>query len=64
VKPKAKVGILTKEELQFVKDLQNKNLDLLRIPRKPQWKGVDLDAQTLQAKERESFLAWRKKLSL
>jgi hypothetical protein len=64
VKPKPKIGILTKEELDFIKNLQSQNLDLLRIPRKPEWKGAHLDARALQAKERESFLAWRKKLSL
>lgn len=57
------VGVLSKEEISRIKEVQKKNLDLLRIPRRPVWKGASLDGKELQAKEREAFLEWRRDLS-
>lgn len=63
VNPKASVGLLSKEELVRIKEVQKKNADLLRIPRRPVWKDSNLDGKELQAKEREAFLEWRRDLS-
>lgn len=63
VNPKSSVGLLSKEEIKRVKDVQSKNIDLLRIPRRPVWKEANLDGKELQAKEREAFLQWRRDLS-
>lgn len=63
VNPKASIGLLSKEEIVRIKEVQTKNSDLLRIPRRPVWKGASLDGKELQAKEREAFLEWRRDLS-
>lgn len=63
VSSSTKVGVLNKEEKKKIKEIQEKNLDLLRIPRRPFWKGTDIDAKTLQLQERQSFLEWRRSLA-
>lgn len=63
VKAKSSAGVLSGEELKKIKSVQEKNLDLLRIPRRPLWKGTELDSKALQFKEREAFLDWRRNLA-
>ena len=63
VTPKLNVGQLNKEELQKIKENQEKHKGHLRIPRRPIWKDSDMDAQTLQQKERDAFLDWRRNLA-
>ncbi|RNA00035.1 large subunit GTPase 1 -like protein [Brachionus plicatilis] len=58
-----KIGVLNKEEKKKIKEIQEKNADLLRIPRRPFWKGTDIDAKALQLQERQSFLEWRRNLA-
>ncbi|XP_065218737.1 large subunit GTPase 1 homolog [Planococcus citri] len=63
VNPKSGVGLLTSEETRKVKDDQNKNKELLKIPRRPKW-DENTTAEELQNKEKEEFLAWRRNLAL
>lgn len=63
VAPKPNIGILNKEQQKLIKDVQEKHKHCLRIPRRPVWKNEDYDAKTLQLKERESFLEWRRGLA-
>lgn len=58
------MGVLSKDEEKTVKEMQEKYKHCLRIPRRPVWKNEDYDAKTLQLKERESFLEWRRGLAL
>lgn len=63
--PKTNAGIFNVSEVKQIKESQAKFKDIcLRIPRKPMWKGHELDAATLQRQEREAFLEWRRQLAL
>lgn len=63
--PKVNAGLFTVAETKVIKDTQAKFKDIcLRIPRRPVWKNEELDAITLQRKEREAFLEWRRNLAL
>ncbi|XP_029651704.1 large subunit GTPase 1 homolog [Octopus sinensis] len=56
-------GLPSADELKLVKAVQDKNKELLRIPRRPDWDS-NTTPEELAAKERELFLLWRKSLSL
>lgn len=63
--PKVNAGILDASTKKIIKETQAKFKDIcLRIPRKPFWQNEDLDGPTLQRKEREAFLEWRRQLAL
>ena len=63
--PKVNVGLFDASETKLIKETQAKFKDIcLRIPRRPVWKNEDLDGPTLQRRERESFLEWRRQLAL
>ncbi len=63
--PKANAGLFTSAQVKLIKDTQTKFKDIcLRIPRRPVWKNEELDAASLQLKEREAFLDWRRNLAL
>lgn len=63
--PKTNAGLFNVAEVKQIKESQAKFKDIcLRIPRRPLWKGHELDAATLQRQERESFLEWRRQLAL
>ncbi|XP_014243187.1 large subunit GTPase 1 homolog [Cimex lectularius] len=62
VNPSVGIGVLTKEEMaQFQKDKEEKK-HLLKIPRRPEWNET-MTADEVQAKEKESFLLWRRGLA-
>ncbi|CAF0762594.1 unnamed protein product [Brachionus calyciflorus] len=63
ITPNSKTGVLSTEEKNKVKEVQQKHADLLRIPRRPHWKGTDIDGKTLQLQERQSFLEWRRRFA-
>ncbi|CAI9741183.1 large subunit GTPase 1 homolog [Octopus vulgaris] len=56
-------GLPSADELKLVKAVQDKNKELLRIPRRPDWDS-NTTPEELAAKERELFLLWRKSLSM
>ncbi|XP_064611694.1 large subunit GTPase 1 homolog [Liolophura sinensis] len=62
VDPARNSGILSKDELQQVKDAQDRHRQLLRIPRRPAW-DVTTTAEELDARERHTFLTWRRGLA-
>jgi hypothetical protein len=63
--PKVNAGLFSTAQAKLIKDTQTKFKDIcLRIPRRPVWKNEELDAATLQQKEREAFLDWRRNLAL
>jgi len=59
----AKVGILTGEEKERIREVQNLHKDRLRIPRRPAW-TPEMSAEQIDQQERTSFLDWRRKLAL
>ncbi|XP_014214238.1 large subunit GTPase 1 homolog [Copidosoma floridanum] len=63
VNPKSGVGLLTKQEHDQVIQSQEKNKELLKIPRQPLW-DENTTANELQTKEKEVFLEWRRRLAL
>ncbi|KRT79505.1 50S ribosome-binding GTPase [Oryctes borbonicus] len=63
INPKANIGLLTQEEkAKFFEEFQ-RNKDVMKIPRRPHWTS-DITADELHEKERDSFLQWRKSLSI
>lgn len=62
VNPKNGVGLLSGEDKEKVKEAQDKNKQLLGIPRRPKW-DVNTTAEQLQAAERDEFLEWRRRLA-
>ncbi|XP_054719870.1 large subunit GTPase 1 homolog isoform X2 [Uloborus diversus] len=56
-------GILSEEEKILISEAQEKNKEVLCIPRRPSW-NADTSKEELEAKEREAFLLWRRKLAL
>ncbi|KAB7496898.1 Large subunit GTPase 1-like protein [Armadillidium nasatum] len=61
--PTATQGIISDEERVKIAALQDKNREHLRIPRRPPW-DRSMDAEELDASEKESFLQWRRALAL
>lgn len=58
---KPKVGILSVEEKEKIKNVQDQHRSFLRIPRRPLWKeNTDLTSEEFKLKERDTFLEWRK----
>lgn len=55
-------GLPSEQELKRLKEAQERNKTLLRIPRRPKWDS-STSADELLARERESFLQWRKTLA-
>ena len=62
VKAQSTYGLLTTEENVKVKQAQDKNVDLLKVPRRPLW-DKSMSGEELQQLEREAFMLWRKGLS-
>ncbi|KAK9712389.1 50S ribosome-binding GTPase [Popillia japonica] len=61
--PKNYIGLLNKEEKQKVKEKFQANKDSIKIPRRPPW-SIGVTTEELHAKERDSFLEWRKSLAV
>ncbi|CAF3863465.1 unnamed protein product [Adineta steineri] len=59
----AKVGILTSEDKERIKQVQKLHVDKLSIPRRPAWTS-DMSAEQIDLQERTSFLDWRRRLAL
>ncbi|KAF2979182.1 hypothetical protein EK904_004206 [Melospiza melodia maxima] len=55
-------GLLSAQEAQRVRQLQQENQEFLRIPRRPHWDRTT-SAEDLKQAERESFLEWRRQLA-
>ncbi|PNF16467.1 Large subunit GTPase 1-like protein [Cryptotermes secundus] len=62
VNPMSGVGLLSGEDKEKVKGAQDKNKQLLGIPRRPKW-DINTTAEQLQAAERDEFLEWRRRLA-
>ncbi|NXX12835.1 LSG1 GTPase, partial [Podargus strigoides] len=62
VSAQSRTGLLTAQEAQRVRQLQEENRQLLRIPRRPHWDRTT-SAEDLKQAERESFLEWRRQLA-
>lgn len=62
INPKSTVGLLTEDEKQNIKDVQEKHKDLITIPRRPPW-TKDTTAEELERNERDQFLKWRRSLA-
>ncbi|KAB0798589.1 hypothetical protein PPYR_09582 [Photinus pyralis] len=62
INPKVNVGLLTEEEKRAVNESQEKNRELITIPRRPAW-TKDMGADELDQNEREHFLTWRRTLA-
>ncbi|XP_039280154.1 large subunit GTPase 1 homolog [Nilaparvata lugens] len=63
VNPKCGVGLLSKDEKENMKKLQQQKKKLLKIPRRPEWNSATAPEE-LHLKERESFLEWRRSLAM
>ncbi|RZF45364.1 hypothetical protein LSTR_LSTR002807 [Laodelphax striatellus] len=63
VNPKCGVGLLSKDEKENMKKLQQQKKKLLKIPRRPEWNSSTAPEE-LHLKERESFLEWRRSLAM
>ncbi|XP_068209925.1 large subunit GTPase 1 homolog [Palaemon carinicauda] len=61
VRPTLTQGLLTEAEKKVVKEAQEKNKTLLRIPRRPPWDRTT-SVEELMEYERNSFLEWRRSL--
>ncbi|CAF0865341.1 unnamed protein product [Rotaria sordida] len=59
----AKVGILSNDDKERIRQVQDLHQDRLRIPRRPPW-TPDMSAEQIDQQERASFLDWRRKLAL
>ncbi|CAF2711168.1 unnamed protein product [Rotaria sp. Silwood2] len=59
----AKVGILSNDDKERIRQVQNLHQDRLHIPRRPAWTS-DMSAEQIDQQERASFLEWRRKLAL
>ncbi|KAJ9599173.1 hypothetical protein L9F63_010350, partial [Diploptera punctata] len=62
VNPKSRVGLLSGQEIEKVRETQDKNRQLLGIPRRPNW-DCNTTPEELQAAERDAFLEWRRRLA-
>ncbi|KAG8178798.1 hypothetical protein JTE90_024660 [Oedothorax gibbosus] len=63
VDPKKFTGILSEEERVLVSEAQDKNQDILCIPRRPHWDISQMSKEEIDANEREAFLVWRRRLA-
>ncbi|KAM5291920.1 large subunit GTPase 1 homolog [Ctenodactylus gundi] len=61
VSPEARTGLLSFEESQRVKKLQEENRQFLCIPRRPKW-DKNTSPEELRQAEKDSFLRWRRQL--
>ncbi|KAM9582684.1 large subunit GTPase 1 homolog [Trichechus inunguis] len=57
----ARTGLLSFEESQRIKKLQEENKEFLCIPRRPNW-DKQTSPEELKQAERENFLEWRRQL--
>jgi len=55
-------GLLSKNEKEKVLEMQEKNKDLVKIPRRPKWNS-SISAQELHTLEKQAFLEWRRHLA-
>lgn len=55
-------GLLSKNEKEKVLETQERNKDLVKIPRRPKWNS-SISAQELHTLEKEAFLEWRRHLA-
>ncbi|KYN00306.1 PREDICTED: large subunit GTPase 1 homolog [Cyphomyrmex costatus] len=55
-------GLLSKNEKDKVLEVQERNKDLVKIPRRPKWNS-SLSAEELHTLEKEAFLEWRRNLA-
>eukprot|EP01137_Pigoraptor_chileana_P007911 Opistho-2@54093 len=51
------------EKAKAVKEAQEANMDMLRVPRRPKW-DENTSGEELQLAERETFLEWRRQLAV
>lgn len=58
----AKNSLPSKAEQDKILESQEKNKDLLKIPRRPKWDSFTT-TQELQSREKEAFLQWRRSLA-
>ncbi|CAF4095407.1 unnamed protein product, partial [Rotaria magnacalcarata] len=58
----AKVGILSDDDKERIRQVQQLHRDRLRIPRRPAW-TPEMSAEQIDQHERVSFLDWRRKLA-
>uniref|UniRef100_A0A0K8SL31 Large subunit GTPase 1 n=1 Tax=Lygus hesperus TaxID=30085 RepID=A0A0K8SL31_LYGHE len=63
VSAKVAHGLLTKEQMKAFEKTKEEKKDLLRIPRRPKW-DEETTTEDLQARERDSFLEWRRQLAM
>ncbi|XP_064372886.1 large subunit GTPase 1 homolog isoform X2 [Dromaius novaehollandiae] len=62
VSAQTRTGLLTAQEAQHVRQLQEENQQFLRIPRRPHWDRTTR-VEDLKQAERDSFLEWRRQLA-
>ncbi|XP_053168237.1 large subunit GTPase 1 homolog [Hemicordylus capensis] len=62
VPAEVRTGLLTAEETKKVQELHEQNKQFLSIPRRPQW-DKQTSPEMLSQAERDSFLAWRRRLA-
>lgn len=62
VKPNSS-GLLLKNEKDKILEMQERNKDLVKIPRRPKWNS-SINAQELDTLEKEAFLEWRRHLAM
>lgn len=55
-------GLLSKKEKEKILDTQERNKDLVKIPRRPKWDS-SINAEELHTLEKEAFLEWRRHLA-
>jgi len=55
-------GLLSKNEKEKVLVMQERNKDLVKIPRRPKWNS-SISAQELHTLEKQAFLEWRRHLA-
>ncbi|KAL0130656.1 hypothetical protein PUN28_002347 [Cardiocondyla obscurior] len=62
VKPESG-GLLSKNEKDKILEVQAKNKDLVKIPRRPKWNS-SINAEELHKLEKDAFLEWRRHLAM
>lgn len=55
-------GMLSKNEKEKILEKQERNKDLVKIPRRPKWNN-SINAEELHTLEKEAFLEWRRHLA-
>ncbi|XP_008703364.1 large subunit GTPase 1 homolog [Ursus maritimus] len=61
VRPEARTGLLSFEESQRIKKLQEENKQFLSVPRRPKW-DKNTSPEELKQAEKDNFLEWRRQL--